>query len=94
MSRRPLSSQRPTAPEAAALIRELYRAPTGGAGCCLHVIIDDGNTGDGFLDAAELERIRDVGHPLCVRLAEMLAAMSTTQRRKAIAMAATDGGAT
>lgn len=50
-------------------------------GCCLHILLDDCNVHDD--DAAFcLARAREAGHDDCIRLAELLMAMSPTQRRK------------
>jgi len=51
------------------------------AGCCLHILTDDGNVRDS--DAAFcLETARQHGHQDCVAAAEKLVQMTQTQRRK------------
>lgn len=73
-----LPRDRPTVPEANLFARAIYAGPNGGAGCCLHIVLDDGNLGDEniqyCLDHAE--------HPMCRTLAAMMLRMSKTQRRK------------
>lgn len=38
-----LNPGRPKVPDLVPLIVAVYDGPSGGAGCCLHVVIDDGN---------------------------------------------------
>lgn len=83
MNRRPLSPTRLSAREIAPLIVAVYARPHGLAGCCLHVICDDGNIEDGFVQEAEV----DGTHPECVAALAALKEASTTQRQKAIAIA-------
>jgi hypothetical protein len=67
---------RPQVPDALPLKASIYARH--GAGCCLHVVIDDGNLGDSTirycLDGAE--------HDDCRALAVMMLQMTPTQRRK------------
>lgn len=76
---------RPTAADVSALIGAVYARRDGGAGCCMHSVTDDGNIGDRTI-ASSLEDARDVGHVDCATALEGLAAVTSTQRRKAIAM--------
>jgi hypothetical protein len=71
-------------PEAVALANKIYASPTGGAGCCLHVLLDDAN-----YDSAEwcLANAREQGHVDCIQLAEMLTKMSPSQIRRVAARA-------
>src|SRR5687767_10625882 len=72
---------KPTVPEVAPLVRLLFRSPDGPVGCCLHILLSDGNVGAG---AAEFCRnqAREKGHADCERLAELLMQMSPTQHKK------------
>ena len=74
---------RPKVPDVVALVRQIYAAPDGGVGCCLHVLVDDGNH-----DCAEfcLEYARERGHELCARAAEMMTRMSPSQVRRVCAV--------
>lgn len=67
--------------EAIDLVGAVYRNPTGGAGCCLHCVLDDGNDTDAFLASYG----DDVVHDNCRRLLTLLRKMKQTQRRKIIA---------
>lgn len=70
---------KPTVPQVLPLARALYRRHS--AGCCLHVVLDDGNTEASMLSGTE-QRARELGHDDCAQLAALLAKMSRTQRRK------------
>lgn len=69
---------RPTVPEALALVRELYSTDDGVVGCCLHIVLDDGNLGDDSIRYC----MTHAEHGSCAHLAAMLLKMSPTQRRK------------
>lgn len=72
--------------EAISLVAAIYASPDGGVGCCLHCILDDGNTEDSFVRSAyNDEWISERGnHPNCKRLLELLRKMKRTQREKII----------
>jgi hypothetical protein len=72
---------KPTVPEVLPLVRELYAQPGGGAGCCLHIVLDDGNVHDDNVGFC-IERADEVGHERCLKLARTLLLMSRTQRLK------------
>src|SRR5574342_921951 len=72
---------KPTVPDVMPLVRALYAQPLGGAGCCLHIVLDDCNVEDGCVQFC-LEYAQKNGHPDCIALAELLMQMSKTQRRK------------
>lgn len=72
---------KPTVPEVAPLVRALYARWGGGAGCCLHVVLDDGNVEDSFVDHC-IESARELGHGDCLLLGYLLRDMSKTQRIK------------
>lgn len=75
-----MNTDRPTAREVGLLIAKLYASPEGAAGCCLHVVTDDGN-----YECAQfvLDEARRAGHPLCIEIAEKM----TRTKRSAIARA-------
>ena len=73
--------RKPTVPEVAPLVRAYYAKPGNGAGGCLHVVLDDGNVEDEFVQDA-LELARKEGDDDGVALAGLLLRMSRTQRRK------------
>lgn len=73
--------KKPTLPEVIPLVRAWYKLPGNGAGGMFHIIIDDGNCEQHFANSA-LEDARETGDPVAIELAEKLAAMSSTQRKK------------
>lgn len=77
---------RPRFDEIVPLIESLYRRPGGGAGCCLHVVTDDLNLDDSFVNHCLLRAIR-LKHRDCAELALWLRCASKTQRRRACSVA-------
>lgn len=75
---------RPTVPEVMPFVRSIYQR--NGVGCCLHIVIDDGNVGDQSVQFC-LEQAQAAGHEDCIAAAEMLLAMSKTQRSKVYGLA-------
>ncbi len=75
-----LNPNRPKVPDLVPLIRAVYDSPLGGAGCCLHVVTDDGNW-----DCAEyvLEYARERKCPGCITAAEMMVQMTESQISRA-----------
>jgi hypothetical protein len=82
-------SIKPTLPEIAPLIREIYGSHPGG--CCWHIVLDDGNVEDGHVrwvvdewlsrpESAERCKTRQA----CMKLGELLPRMSRTQRSKMV----------
>jgi len=70
---------KPTTLEVRPLVDRLYARHA--AGCCLHIVLDDGNTDDRSVRHCIGTAIR-AGHWPCAALAYKLLAMSKTQRRK------------
>ena len=70
---------KPSCSEALPLVRALYE--WDGAGCCLHVVLDDHNVEDVFVESS-IEKAITEGHWYCEVLARMLRSMSKTQRMK------------
>jgi hypothetical protein len=66
------------------LIRAIYARDDGGAGCCMHVVLDDGN-----VETGSIRWVLDENAPCvdCRRCAEVLLSMSVTARKKAIGRA-------
>ena len=62
------------------LVKALYERWEGGVGCCLHVLLDDGNVEDCFARSS-IDRAIERGHVDCERLARLIYRMSWTQRR-------------
>lgn len=73
---------RPTSDIVGLKVAELYRSPSGAAGCCLHVQLDDGNLADRFFDDEARARVNPE-HSLCLELFDLLRAMKRTARAKA-----------
>lgn len=70
---------RPTVPDVLPLVHAIYARHA--AGCCLHILTDDGNISDD--DAAFcLSHARERGHADCIAAAEMLVQMTKTQRHQ------------
>lgn len=76
---------KPTVPEVLPLAVALYMRDGGGAGCCLHILLDDDNLEDKSADFC-VKTARKSGHKDCLVLATILSRMSWTQRRKIVAM--------
>lgn len=57
------------------LIQQIYATTEGGAGCCWHIVTDDGN-----LEAHNVawcaKLAEQSGHPLCIALGKFLTAMT------------------
>lgn len=70
---------KPTVPEVTPLVEALYQRH--GAGCCLHIVLDDGNVRDSDVDFC-VTYAEEQGHEDCLHLAQQLRAMSRTQRAK------------
>lgn len=75
---------KPTVPEVLPIVRALYKRHS--AGCCWHIVLDDGNVGDDSV-AWCASHIQDHGcdarvRSECHQLAELLPKMSRTQRIK------------
>lgn len=70
---------KPTIPEVFPAVRALYARNL--VGCCLHVVLDDGNVEDASVEHC-IEWAQKQGHPECEALARTLLRMSKTQRLK------------
>lgn len=76
-----MSMDKPTVTDVLPLVRSLYKRKGGEVGCCLHIVLDDGNVNDGHVDFCE-KTARDSGHEDCLLIAGKLKLMSKTQRIK------------
>lgn len=76
------AKDRPTVEQIVPLVREIYATHDGGAGCCLHLVFDDGNFDRESVQYC-LEWARERQHQLCIKLAELCLEMSPTQLAKA-----------
>jgi hypothetical protein len=70
---------KPTVLDALPLANAIYQ--THAVGCCLHVVLDDGNVQDAHVAFCQ-DEAQARGHAHCLALAEMLLTMSKTQRLK------------
>lgn len=68
-----------TVPEVIQEVEALYRRSA--VGCCLHVVLDDGNVDDSHVQFC-IEQAVESGHLECEALARKLWTMTKTQRRK------------
>ncbi len=70
---------KPTIPQVLPLVRALYRR--NGAGCCLHIVLDDSNIHDSHVDFC-IAQASASNHDDCLELGRQLRLMSKTQRSK------------
>lgn len=75
-----VTEEKPTLPQLTPLVRGIYQRHTGG--CCLHILIDDGNIENAHAQFC-LDEARRQEHADCTAAAELLLKMTKTQRRKA-----------
>lgn len=73
--------RKPTVPEVLPYVRALYAREGGGAGCCLHILLDDGNVRQGDADFCYGVAVGRE-HQDCAELAKLLQRMSPTQRMR------------
>lgn len=74
-----MNIDKPTVPQVAPMVRALYER--SGAGCCLHVVLDDQNIDDKSVQFC-VTYAQEKGHQECESLARILLRMSKTQRLK------------
>jgi hypothetical protein len=75
----PFPPTKPTVPEVLPLVQTVYARNE--AGCCLHILLDDGNIKDNHAEFC-LKYAREHGHADCIALAEKLVLMTQSQRWK------------
>lgn len=74
-------TKKPTIPEVLPLVKAWYSKSGNECGGLFHLILDEGNHEQHWASGA-LEKARLSGDADAIHLAELLAAMSPTQRRK------------
>lgn len=79
MQERGYVMRKPSILEVMPLVIALYERDC--VGCCLHVLLDDGNVKDHHALSC-LEYAKEKGHADCIALAEKICQMSITQRMK------------
>lgn len=77
----PQTTGKPSLPDVAAMFRAYYQQPGNGAWGSLHIVLDDGNTDDDSVRLC-IGFAQERGDTEGERLANILLAMSRTQRRK------------
>lgn len=77
--------QKPTIPDVLPLVKAWYAKPGNGCGGLFHIILEDGNHEQIWADKA-LEQARAANDLDAIQLAELLVAMSKTQRLKLSSM--------
>lgn len=78
-----MTADKPTVPEVLPLVHKLFER---GVGCCLHIVLDEGNVEDSHVEFCNQTAIAS-GHEQCIFIAGLLKKMSRTQRRKLAACA-------
>ncbi|MBC3871892.1 hypothetical protein [Undibacterium oligocarboniphilum] len=73
--------RKPTIPDVTPVVKEWYSKPGNECGGLFHIILDDGNNEQHWADEL-LEQAKASGDTDAIQLAELLAAMSPTQRLK------------
>nr|WP_250808197.1 hypothetical protein [Neorhizobium tomejilense] len=73
--------QKPSIPQVVARFAAYYELPGNGAWGSLHIVLDDGNVSNGNVEFC-IEAAADSGDEEGRQLAEILLAMSRTQRAK------------
>jgi hypothetical protein len=63
-----------------ATIDRIYQTKQGAAGCCLHVVVDDGNYHEGAVDVV-VEAAQKSGHLMCQLVARFLQRLTPEERR-------------
>lgn len=74
-------THRPTVTDVLPLVRALYASEQGVCGCCLHIVLDDGNL-EFECKWFCWEQATQMKHKNCERLAVLLLQMTPTQLRK------------
>ncbi len=76
-----LPADRPKCPEVAALIRAYYEKPGNGAGGNCHLVLDDGNLENGFIEIC-LEQCKADGDEDGEAIMAKMLQMSPSQKRR------------
>lgn len=64
------------------LVKAIYETPEGGCGCCLHIVLDDGN----FETEHVLWCLRNAKHGICKEVAELLLMLTEEGREVAVGL--------
>jgi hypothetical protein len=75
---------RPKVPDLVPLIKAVYEDHC--AGCCLHIVTDDGNYGPSNIEYVLNRALRE-SHPICIEAAKMMSLMTVSQIKRAVARA-------
>lgn len=73
--------RKPTVREVLPYVQALYAREGGGAGCCLHILLDDGNVDQSSADFCYGVAVGRE-HQDCEDLARLIRRMSATQRHR------------
>lgn len=63
------------------LTKQLYESDGGCVGCCLHIVLDDGNLETSNIQYC-LDYARQRNHLLCIEIAEKMLQLTKTQRKQ------------
>lgn len=72
---------RPTIPDVVPLLLRFYKHEENGSGGYLHIVLDDGNIARGHIEWCGTTA-REAGDEEAARIADLMAQMTLTQRRK------------
>jgi hypothetical protein len=64
------------------LVKAIYETPEGGCGCCLHIILDDGNVRESDV----LFCLENAKHGICREVAELLLLLTEEGRETALGL--------
>lgn len=62
------------------LTKAIYETPEGDCGCCLHIVLDDGNISDGNIQWC----LENANHGVCREVAELLLKLTEEGREVAL----------
>ena len=64
------------------LVKAIYDTPEGGCGCCLHIVLDDGN----FEEDDVRYCLENAKHGICREVAELLLMLTDEGRETAVGL--------
>ena len=64
------------------LVKAIYETPEGGCGCCLHIVLDDGNFQQDNVEWC----LRHAEHGICREVAELLLHLTEEGRQIAVGL--------
>lgn len=62
------------------LVKAIYETPEGGCGCCLHIVLDDGNVDNNDIEYC----IENARHGICKEVGELLLHLTLEGREIAL----------